>query len=286
MLLQFSVENYRSYKERAVLSMEASADKVLPNNVTAFGADRLLKVATVFGANASGKSNLFIALTAAIVNIRRSNELQIGQSLFNITPFLFDEETKKKPSRFEFVFIQNGIKYVYGFAATAREVVNEYLYVYNSSKASTIFERDESKTDVYRFTSPSVRKELEPITKLNTKNKLFLSTATQWNSTYTREAFTFFADHINTYDSDFEAMIPTIGPILEHDSDHEVENFIIKLLQAADINIEYYNLELKDAPLADMINQFPPQLRGVLFSNAMPDSRNAEYCGSANYLQS
>ena len=65
MLLQFSVENFRSFKERTVLSLEGSSDKNLPNNVALFGKEKVLKVATVFGANAAGKSNLFLALTAA-----------------------------------------------------------------------------------------------------------------------------------------------------------------------------------------------------------------------------
>ena len=123
MLLQFSVENFRSYKDRAVLSMEASSDKELSSNVVDDGRNRTLKVATVFGANASGKSNLFLALTAAIMTIRFSHQIQVGQPLFNLVPFMFDKEMHDKPSKFEFVFIQNGIKYVYGFSATRMEVV-------------------------------------------------------------------------------------------------------------------------------------------------------------------
>ena len=104
MLLQFSIENFRSYKDRAVLSMEASVDKELSNNVVDDGKNRTLKVATVFGANASGKSNLFMALTAAIRTIKFSHQTQVGQPLFNIVPFVFDKEMQGKPSKFEFVY--------------------------------------------------------------------------------------------------------------------------------------------------------------------------------------
>ena len=158
MLLQFSVENYKSYKDRVVLSLEASSDKELPDNIVDISNNKLLKVAAIFGANASGKSNLFSALTSAIINIRFSNQLQIDQPLANITPFAFDEETKKKPSSFEFVFIQNGIKYVYGYSATPKEIVKEYLYAYKSAKATTIFDRDETRSEVYKFTVPSIKK--------------------------------------------------------------------------------------------------------------------------------
>ena len=66
MLLQFSVENFKSFKNRAVLSLEASVDSELPNNITVLEKDRCLNSIAIFGANAAGKSNLFHALTAAI----------------------------------------------------------------------------------------------------------------------------------------------------------------------------------------------------------------------------
>ena len=277
MLLQFSVENYRSYKDRVVLSMEASNDKELPNNLTISNKERVLNVAAMFGANASGKSNLFLALTSAIINIRQSNERQVDQPLFNITPFEFDEDSKAKPSSFEFVFFQDSIKYVYGFSATSKEVQKEYLYFYKTSKASTIFERDESKSDVYRFTIPSIKKELEPITSKNTKNKLFLSTATQWNSSFTRDAFSFFAKGINTYNSDFESMIPLVGNLLDSDKDHVIEQFIVKLLQAADIQIDSYFYEKKERSIGELVNMLPPQLRPFLLGASDQNAKNVEY---------
>ena len=62
MLLQFSVENFRSFKERTVLSLEGASDKNLPNNVVEFDKGKILKVAVVFGANAAGKSNCLSAV--------------------------------------------------------------------------------------------------------------------------------------------------------------------------------------------------------------------------------
>ena len=277
MLLQFSVENFRSYKERVVLSLEASSDKELSDNIVNINNNKLLKVAAIFGANASGKSNLFLALTSAIINIRFSNQLQIGQPLINIIPFAFDETTKNMPSSFEFVFIHNEIKYVYGYSATPKEIVKEYLYAYRSAKATTIFDRDEARPEVYKFTVPSIKKELEPIVSKNTKNKLFLSTATQWNSTETRNAFSFFAEKINTFDSDFESLIPQIGQLLTNDEDHSVEKFIIKLLKAADINIETYNLEVKEHSTEEIANALPPQLRSLVLSSAKPERKSLEY---------
>ena len=83
MLLQFSVSNYRSFKETAVLSMEASKDHTHENHVSIFGKDRVLQNACIFGANASGKSNLFRALTTAILLIRHSNQRQVLRPDYN-----------------------------------------------------------------------------------------------------------------------------------------------------------------------------------------------------------
>ena len=93
MLLQFSVENFRSFRTKAVLSLEASADKELATNVLETDKHRILKVAAVFGANAAGKSNIFKALTAAILMVRLSNNRQLGEPLSMAVPFAFDEES-------------------------------------------------------------------------------------------------------------------------------------------------------------------------------------------------
>ncbi len=277
MLLQFSVENFRSYKDRAVLSMEASSDKELSSNVVDDGKNRTLKVAAVFGANASGKSNLFLALTAAIMIIRFSHQMQVGQPLFNIVPFMFDKEMHDKPSKFEFVFIQNGIKYVYGFSATRMEVVEEYLYAYKTARPTTIFERNENNKPVYRFTMPAIKKELEPLVAKNTKNKLFLATATEWNSKETKEAFEFFSSRINTYDPNFEVLIPQIGPMLDNDNDNSIRTFIKDILKAADINIKDYQFEAREQSLDDMIAAVPPQLRGLVLAGVNPGEKNIAY---------
>ena len=143
MLLQFSVENYRSFKTKAVLSLEASADKELPDNTVGIQKQKVLKAAAIFGSNAAGKSNIFKALTAAILMVRFSSTRQVGDPIMYAVPFAFSEETIKQPCSFEFVFLKDNKKYVYGFSATSEKITNEYLYVYNSSRATTIFERDE-----------------------------------------------------------------------------------------------------------------------------------------------
>lgn len=248
MLLQFSVENFRSFKTKAVLSLEASADKELPDNTVFCQKNKVLKGAAVFGSNAAGKSNIFKALTAAILMVRYSNTRQVGEPLTLMVPFAFDEESAKKPCSFEFVFLKDGKKYVYGFAATQQKVTNEYLYVYNSSRATTIFERDEN--DEYRFTSSAVAKKLKPLTAHNTDNKLFLATATAWNYEGTRDALMWFMNGINTYSPDYQQMLNITGPMFEQDTDASLRTFTNGILHEADINIADYNIESRELPIS------------------------------------
>ena len=257
MLLQFSVENFRSFKDKAVLSLEASADKELPDNVAFTKKNRVLKTGAVFGANAAGKSNLFKALTASILTVRQSNNRQVGEPLLLMVPFSFDEETVKKPCSFEYVFLLNNRKYVYGFSATSQKITNEYLYVYNSSRPATIFERNENNE--YRFTSAEVSKKLKPITAHNTDNKLFLATATAWNYEGTREALMWFMNGINTYSPNYQEMLGITGPMFEQDEDNSLRDFTNKILREADINIMDYSIESKESPIYSL----PPEVNRI-----------------------
>ena len=262
MLLQFSVNNFKSFKDMAVLSMEPSADKELPGNLTLIGKNRCLNTIAIFGANAAGKSNVFTALTAAILLVRRSNSRQVIDPLVEIIPFKFDEESIRKPTTFEFVFIAEGKKYVYGFSATQKAVQREYLYVFNSSKASTIFERTDVNT--YKFTSPALKRELQPLTERNTENKLFLATATAWNCEATRIPYLWFETKINTYSIDSDQLISQTAPMFDNDADNSLRKFTNMILHEADINIDDFNIEFKDISQEQILQQVPQELRGLI----------------------
>ena len=263
MLLQFSVENFKSIKQKAILSLEASADQMHVDNYAQAGKDKCLRMVSVYGANAAGKSNLFQALTAAILAVRLSNDRQVGAPIPQITPFLFDPETAKAPTSFEFIFITEGLKYIYGFSATSTTVETEYLYVYKTAKATTIFERDVHSKPEYRFTSPSLRKQLLPITERNTPNKLFLATATAWNCEETRIPLLWLTNGINTYSPDYESLLQISGEIFERDSDQSLRIFTNRLLQEADVNISDYEFESTNYPKEDFMRDLgvPPAIR-------------------------
>ncbi|MDD6134401.1 MAG: ATP-binding protein [Selenomonadaceae bacterium] len=259
MLVQFSVKNFRSFKKEAVLSMEASSDLDHIENVAeinnAHNTDRILKNVSIFGANAAGKSNLFKALTAAIITVRQSNSRQPGDILTMIDPFRFDVESSEEPSEFEFVFISEDTKYVYGFTATSQKIITEYLYMYKTSRPTTIFERE---NESYRFTVPSIRRELSPIIERNSENKLFLSTAAAWNSKTILVPFKWFLK-IDTYRPiTAGSLMPNVEGLLSDENNKELRFFIQDLLRKADINIADYRYTSKEVDMDEFIKQNPP----------------------------
>lgn len=266
MLVQFSVENYKSIKEKIVLSMEASADKEHPDNIIQTGKDKMLKSISVFGANASGKSNLFLALTAAILTVRESNVIQVGQPLRHIVPYKFRDNCESFPTSFEFVFIAaDNIKYVYGFSVTNIKVVSEYLYAYKTAKASIIFERT---NDDFTFTSV-YEKELKPFVIRNTSNKLFLATATAWNCKETKTPLLWLMNGINTYNSsNGNDMLYVSGSLFEQDSNKELKNFTTTLLHKADINISDFKVRTEEKTHEQFLQSLPKELKSVF--SALP----------------
>lgn len=236
MLIQFSVTNFLSFRDEVILSLSTNKDNSHKENLLFYKNERILPSVAIYGANAAGKSNLHKAMRAAIRMIRSSNNLQIDQPLL-ITPFLLDENSRNNKTKFEFIYVYNGIKYEYGFVLDTQYVWEEYLYEYRSSKPSMIFER--SNINTYRFTSKS-KPQLSKIVDKNTSNKLFLATATSWNSDLTKDAYMWFSNMVDTYDSQNleELMFKEFEK-----NDDSLNEFMLHLLQKADINITNFNYE-------------------------------------------
>ena len=244
MLIQFSVKNFMSFKDKQVFSMEAgSGDENLDNIVDLNeNNERILKTTALYGANASGKTNLMKALSAAIMMIRLSNNRQPGEKLMQMEPFAFDDVTKNEPCEFEFIFYANLNKYVYGFKADKDKVYEEYLYQYFSAKATRIFER--TNCNEYKFLQADEGK-LNAIKSQNIDNKLFLATATTWNYDKTKDPYLWFAQMIDTYSGGME-LSPYSLEAYDNDENESLKKFTLKLLEEADIVIKDYNVEIEE----------------------------------------
>lgn len=155
MLIEFSVSNYRSFRERQTLSMVAAPrlrklDNVFKPELTGERFPDLLKACVVYGPNASGKSNLLRALDT-VAQIARAKP-SAGDVPLPVVPFRFDAKLADKPSVFELHFIHQGVRYQFELAATAERIVTERLTAFPKGKELLLYERRHStEGDTYKF---------------------------------------------------------------------------------------------------------------------------------------
>lgn len=163
MLVQFMVKNVLSFKDETILDMTAiNAYKEHIGNLIDIGTkEKFLKVAAIYGANASGKSNLCLAMfyfqTIIIESLNNAGKNEETAIAKYYHPFSFEEETEN--SEFQIVEIIGNNEYRYGFEYNAECIVSEWLYKKNieTNRTITIFERT---TDLVKF-GPSIRKECD-----------------------------------------------------------------------------------------------------------------------------
>ncbi|MBP6618351.1 MAG: ATP-binding protein [Burkholderiaceae bacterium] len=202
MLVEFRTQNFRSLREEQVLSLVASPDKsLLDTHALDTGlkaAPHVLKSAVVYGANASGKSNLIKALQYMRDVVLMSATLQPGQAFARLQPFRLDAVSASQPTAFEVTFILDGVRYQYGFAMNAQRIVSEQLLVYKAFKPQRWFERHfdaESGKDVYEF-GPGLKGAKTLWEGATRPNALFLSMAVQLNSEALRPVYDWFAHRL------------------------------------------------------------------------------------------
>lgn len=147
MLIEFSVENYLSFKDLTNLSMVAAKPFKEHKDSHTIEIDRgltLLKSAIVYGNNASGKSNLLEAMNfmrATVLNSFRDALIGNNEKTFPLEKFALNSKSEKETSFFEISFIQNSIKYRYGFELDFDKIVAEWLF-HTTSKEVYLFKRD------------------------------------------------------------------------------------------------------------------------------------------------
>lgn len=159
-----------------------------------------------------------------------SHEKQLHKSIERI-PFKFDKLTPSQPTRFEVIFIAQGIRYTYGFAVTDKEVVEEYLYYYPNGRQALIFERNNCSE--YRFTSDI--EEQTVLKERTSANKLYLSVASNWSYSKVIPVLEWFAScQIITKNSVADAY----GINAEQLKDSDYRSAIALMLKAADFGIQ------------------------------------------------
>ena len=200
MVLEIALTNFFSINEKVILDMQAAniqtkEARALDDNTFNVGNERLLKTVAIYGANASGKSNIIKAIKAAVDMILDSHNYNEGDS-FGFKPFKFGD--KNAPSEFYIRFIIDGIEHEYSFTCTRDEIITESLYYYPKGRRALIFSRDERKAggkkEKYEFTTV-IRRPMDVASNTSRKT-LFISRASQMDREKAKEVYRWFNDQL------------------------------------------------------------------------------------------
>jgi AAA15 family ATPase/GTPase len=284
MLVEFSVENYRSIQEKQTLSMVAADDETMldsntfsvPNNDDL----RLVTSTAIYGPNASGKSNLLKAMQVLKnLVIKSASRMQIGDKL-PIEPFRLNSETAKKPSSFEVIFIHDDIRYEYGVSLNRERVFEEWLIAYPNEVQQNWFSREYLPDDPkfqpdegYKWSfCKGLKGEKKRIQRFVRSNSLFISHAAQNNHPQLKEVFDFFQDEINMISL-------TEGPLVtEYNSsiricekDNKFHEQIVNLLIEADTGISNIRFEREsiDDNIQLLVQDFLKEFEDIKDANTL-----------------
>jgi uncharacterized protein len=240
MLIGFSVGNYKSFKEIVTFSMVASpiteTDTSIDGNNVFLINDKLslLKNAAIYGANASGKSNLVAAVNfMKWFVLNSSKETQVSEAI-DIEAFRLSTETEKEPSFFEIVFLLEDKTFRYGFEVNAREVVSEWLSQADDSEEKMLFERDFDNYILEDFP------EGQSISDKTRSNALFISVVAQFNGKISGKILLWFSKTLQLISGlqDRQYRKETLESLENDRHRHDIIEFIKKLdLGIADIEI-------------------------------------------------
>ncbi|MCU0499425.1 MAG: ATP-binding protein [Anaerolineae bacterium] len=276
MLIRFTVENFMSFRDEVEFSMiPGKAHKQHPGQVIKSdkrGDLSALKAGLIYGANASGKSNLIKAIEFAKNLI--THGLRPKQRI-PITPFRFERD-EKRPSRFQFEFKHKDRAYAYGFLLNTEQILEEWLYEITSSTEKPLFERvtnpDHETTVTFsnlKYTDRKDKEFLEFTARGTRPNQLFLTESLERNIPYFEAVVEWFDDYL-------VILFPHTKPIgFEFNimNDEQFKSDVTTIVQAFDTGISSIQLQKSEF---DEDDSLPEELKTMIREMVIPDLMESE----------
>jgi abortive infection family protein len=272
MLLNFAVTNYRSIKERQVFSLMAVEG--LPHEESLIRSKDnipILPVALLFGANASGKSNILRAFGMMRQMVLNSVRLNPDDTLDEYEPFLLDEESRNNSTELEAEFITIGVgkiehHYRYGLAFSETLITEEWLYRYEGGNETELFSRDRDKVQVNETEFPEGKGKEDALNS----NRLFLSLVAQLNGTLSKEILSWFdggrfvtASEIEQYSIVTSSLLRDKEKLIEDNMGHLID---MPLTFLSNIDMGITELSIKEESVA-LPKELPEEIKKVLYQD-------------------
>jgi AAA15 family ATPase/GTPase len=248
MLLEFTIGNFLSIKDKKTLSLEATSIKEhLGTNVVKLDRFQLLRGAVIYGANAGGKSNFIKAMSTMRRIVKQSFDASSTDEL-GITPFLLSTDTSNKPSFFEILFLIGTVRYRYGFEVDNTSVKSEWLFESKIKSEKPLFIREGDGIDVSQGFKEA--KDLEEKTR---ENALFLSVLDQFNGTTAKSIMKWFSNFITISDLSHERYKNVTFKMLE---DENIKPQLLDFYKRLDLGFDEIDLEKKPFEAKDFTKLF------------------------------
>ncbi|UCH96308.1 MAG: ATP-binding protein [Candidatus Aminicenantes bacterium] len=262
MIVDFTVKNFRSIKEQQTFSMLASTIKdELPGNVFQTGGEKkltLLKTSVIYGPNASGKSNLIMALKFLASFVVHSTDLKVEQDIPYYDPYKFDKSNLSGTTELEIEFIGNDkIRYRYMISFNRKEIQREELVFYPKKQESCLFLRERGKP--IKFGSQLIGKKKSIESEL-LPNQLFLSKAANSNHLQLKDIYLYFLKNLQFHmadDSRAGKKLPSTLQLVEQNT--QLKKKLIDFLVAVDTGIHSIGVRKKEDGFADR-NKYPGRI--------------------------
>jgi hypothetical protein len=249
MLIDFSAQNFRSLRDAATLSFVAGPDAShRSTHCLATGLKSVPWVtrgAAIYGANASGKSNLIFGLATMSNMVRQSTAMTEAQFAECYTPFRLDKEMAGEPTEFEVNLLLSGVRYEYGFSYDGQRIRGEWLTVYRTGKGQKWFDREwdeEGGEEVWGSFSTHFSGPRETWRKATRPQALFLTTAAQLNSELLKPLFDWFSEGLLVLNA---VGLLALGFTLQRLDEPDFKKRVLEVLRAADIHIADIKIERK-----------------------------------------
>ena len=248
MLLEFTIGNFLSIKDKKTLSLEATSIKEhLGTNVVKLDRFQLLRGAVIYGANAGGKSNFIKAMSTMRRIVKQSFDASSTDEL-GITPFLLSTDTSNKPSFFEILFLIGTVRYRYGFEVDNTSVKSEWLFESKIKSEKPLFIREGDGIDVSQGFKEA--KDLEEKTR---ENALFLSVLDQFNGTTAKSIMKWFSNFITISGLSHERYKNVTFKMLE---DENLKPQLLDFYKRLDLGFDEIDVEKKPFEAKDFTKLF------------------------------
>ena len=217
---------------------------------------KLLKSAAIYGANASGKSNLVKALGFMRWFMVNSSKETQSTDAIGVEYFRLSEENENEPSFFELVFLMNGRKYRYGFKAIPQKIVSEWLFYVPKQRETKLFEREFNNIQITKTYNA------EGLQQRTRENALFLSVSAQFNVEIAEEILLWITENLNITSglNSAQHLNYTINCIINDENKLE----ILQLVRDLDLGIDDIKVEQEDLTLDSISDDIPDELKALI----------------------